>query len=128
MWFLPGRRTVALRPAVPYPPPAVFEVAFAVGLQEEGYPFLSLTVGCHQKKNGKVVCSSEESDLPGLLVDMENRRLYLRDGFFEVGETVDLQIILRTYDKEKDDKDKVKKPKQCKKEDKCVRVKIRVVD
>ncbi len=105
-----------------------YEELNIVGLQEEGYPFLSLTVGCHQKKNGKVVCSSEESDLPGLLVDMENRRLYLRDGFFEAGETVDLQIILRTYDKEKDDKDKVKKPKQCKKEDKCVRVKIRVVD
>jgi hypothetical protein len=105
-----------------------YEELNIVGLQEEGFPFLALAVGCHQKKNGKVVCSSEESDLPGLLVDMENRRVYLRDGYFAAGETVDLQIILRAYDKEKDDKDKAKKPKQCKQEDKCVKVKIRVMD
>jgi hypothetical protein len=80
------------------------------------------------EKNGKVVCSSEDSDVPGLLVDMENHRIYLQEGFFEVGDTVDLQIVLRSWDKDKDDKDKIRKPKECKKEDQCVRVKIRVVD
>jgi hypothetical protein len=105
-----------------------YERLNVIGGQEEGFPILVLAVGCHQKKNGKVECSSEENDLPGLLVDLENRRLYLQDGFFEAGETVDLQIILRAWDKDRDDKDKAKKPKECKKEDKCVRVKIRVVD
>jgi hypothetical protein len=46
-----------------------YERLNVIGGQEEGFPILMLAVGCHQKKNGKVECSSEDSDLPGLLVD-----------------------------------------------------------
>jgi hypothetical protein len=99
-----------------------------VGGQEEGYDVMLLAVACHEKNKNKVECSSEEADLPGLMVDTEGRVLYLLDGYFDPGDTVDVQVVLRAYDKIKDDKDKVKKPKKCKKEDKCVRVKIRVVD
>ena len=104
-----------------------FERLHVIGLQEDGYDFLALAVSCYYKNKNKVVCSSEETDIPGLLVDMENRMLYLQEGFFEEGDEVDLKIILRAYDKNKDDKEKIKKPKKCKKDDKCIDVKIKIV-
>jgi len=104
-----------------------YEKLFIHGYQEDGYSILVLGVGCHQKKNGKVVCSSEDSDIPGLVIDMENRVIYLKDGYFEEGDVVDLQIILRTWDKDKEKKDDVKKPKKCKNEDKCIMAKIKIL-
>lgn len=99
-----------------------------MAVQEQGYPIMVMAAGCHQKKNGNMECTTDDTDPSGLIMDNENRTLRMMDGYFSPGDTLNLQFILRPYDPDKDDKNHVKKPKKCKKGDACVYANICIVD
>ena len=104
-----------------------FEELHAAAIQEQGYDVMLIVSQCYFKNKNQVVCSTDNSDVPGLIIDNDRRLIYLQGGFFEEGDELDLQIILRNYDKDRDNRNKIIRPKRCLKEDRCVKVKINIL-
>lgn len=77
---------------------------------------------CYYKNKKKIKCViDDDQDIPGIGFQEDQNVLYFKKGYFESGDELQIQLILRAYDEEKP-KDKQKK---CKKDDTCIDVLIK---
>lgn len=106
-----------------------------VGDEDNGYLVLYLYEGCKKEKDKKYCTKgSDEKDfievdeLPNLYIDPDMGRLYIYPENLSIGDEYTIRIILRAYDEMKEDKEKLKKEKKCKKDDTCIEVRIKIVE
>lgn len=77
---------------------------------------------CYYKNKKKIKCVVDDDlDIEGIGLDEDQNALYLKKGYFEKGDELEMQLILRSYDESKP-KDKQKK---CKKDDTCLNITIK---
>lgn len=77
---------------------------------------------CYNKNKKKIKCViDDDEDIFGIGLDEDQNVLYFKKGFFEAGDELQMQLILRAYNETKP-KDKQKK---CKKDDTCINVTIK---
>ncbi len=89
-----------------------------IAYEEQGfYRVKAYYAYCYYKNKNKIRCVvDDDEDIEGIGLDEDQNVIYFKKGFFEAGDKLEIQLILRAYDEEKP-KDKVKK---CKKDDTCI--------
>ncbi len=94
-----------------------------IAYEEQGfYRVKAYYAYCYYKNKNKIRCVvDDDKDMEGIGLDEDQNVIYFKKGFFEAGDELEIQLILRAYMEEKP-KDKVKK---CKKDDTCINIKLK---
>ncbi len=103
--------------------------------EENGYLILYLYEGCKKEKDKKY-CTKDSKDkdgieveeLPNLYIDPDLGRIFIFPENLSIGDEYTLTIILRAYDELKEDKEKLKKDRKCRKDDTCIEGRIKIIE